>query len=740
MLRPTLPLSILLTMSFSATTHAADPEFLRQHAETRGFLLGRPVGTRPTPDGRSILFLRSPARSPVLSLYEFDVASGKARELLTPEQLLKGAEEQLSPEERAQRERKRISTRGFTSFELSQDGAQILLTLSGRLYTVRRSDNTVRGLKTGNAPVLNPHFSPDGQYVSFVRGGDLYVLELKGNKETRLTTSPDPRITNGLAEFVAQEEMMRYQGYWWSPDSRQIAFEQADNRNVETLRIADLSHPEREPEATAYPRPGKANAEVRLGVVPVTGGSISWVQWDRKKFPYLAQVVWKEGGPLTVVVVSREQHDLEVLVAEPHGTSAVATRRLVAEHDDAWINLDQSLPRWLRDGSGFLWSSEREGVRRLELHGADGRLTKVLRVTDGGAEAEFGALLSIDDKARQAYVIASAEPTEKHVFRVPLNGSAATRLSTAPGYHFASFSEDHHVYVMISSTLETLPASTVHVIDGKKERAAGDLPSVAENPPFVSRPELVRVGTQNFRAAVVRPRNFDPKRKYPVVVDVYGGPHANQVSRSQAGFLRRQWIADQGFIVVSADGRGTPGRGRTWERAIRGDFAGVTLDDQVAALKALGAKYPEMDLGRVGIFGWSFGGYMAALAVLRRPDVFHVGVAGAPVTEWMDYDTCYTERYLGMPETNAEGYRKSSLLTYAESLSRPLLLIHGTSDDNVYFTHTLKLSEALFRAGKPFGLLPLSGFTHIVPDPLVQERLWTRIVDALAAALHPGQV
>lgn len=731
---------MLLTMSFSATTYAADPEFLRQHAETRGFFLGRPVGARPTPDGRAVLFLRAPARAPVLSLYEFDVASGKTRELLTPEQLLKGAEEKLSPAERAQRERKRISSRGFAFFEQSRDGGQILLTLSGRLYVVRRSDNTVRELRTGDAPVLNPHFSPDGQYVSFIRGGDLYVLELAGNKETRLTTSSDPRITNGLAEFVAQEEMGRHHGYWWSPDSHQLAFEQADNRGVETLRIADLSHPEREPEATAYPRPGKANAEVRLGVVSVTGGAVSWVQWDRKKFSYLAQVVWDEGGPLTLVVMTREQRDLEVLAAEPHGTSAVATRRLVAEHDEAWINLDQSLPKWLRDGSGFLWSTEREGVRRLELHGADGRLTKVLRIADGGAEAEYSSVLEIDNKAHLAYVAASAEPSEKHVFRVPLNGSAAARLSTTPGVHFATFSNDCHVYAMTSSTLEAMPTSAIHVIEGKKERVVGELPSVAENPPFVSRPEIVRVSAQDFRASIVRPRNFDPKRKYPVVVDVYGGPHANQVIRSQPHFLRRQWIADQGFIVVSADGRGTPGRGRTWERAIRGDFSAVTLEDQVAALKALGAKYPEMDLGRVGIFGWSFGGYMSALAVLRRPDVFHVGVAGAPVTDWMDYDTCYTERYLGMPEGNAEGYRKSSLLTSAESLSRPLLLIHGTSDDNVYFTHTLKLSEALFRAGKPFDLLPLSGFTHIVPDPLVQERLWTRIVDALAAALHPGQV
>ena len=235
----------------------------------------------------------------------------------------------------------------------------------------------------------------------------------------------------------------------------------------------------------------------------------------------------------------------------------------------------------------------------------------------------------------------------------------------------------------------------------------------------------------DYFSTLIRPHGFESaaKRKYPVIVDVYGGPSHQQVVASMRQYLLDQWLADQGFIVVAIDGRGTPGRGRDWERAIAGHFGSVPLDDQVEALKLLGAKHPEMDLDRVGITGWSFGGYMSALAILRRPDVFKAAVAGAPVTDWMDYDTCYTERYLGVPGDGRypDAYQEGSLLTYAADLSRPLLLIHGTADDNVYFRHSLKLEEALFRAGKQAEFLPLSSFTHMVPDPVVRTRLEERI-------------
>ena len=238
-------------------------------------------------------------------------------------------------------------------------------------------------------------------------------------------------------------------------------------------------------------------------------------------------------------------------------------------------------------------------------------------------------------------------------------------------------------------------------------------------------------------AAIIRPRNFDSARRYPVIVHVYGGPHVQTVLASGRNYLLEQWLADQGFIVVSIDGRGSPSRGREFERSIKGNFEELALADQVRGLQALGQKYPEFDLDRAGIFGWSFGGYMSAIAVLRRPDVFHAGIAGAPVVDWHDYDTHYTERYLGLPEKNKSGYAASSVLTYADQLSRPLLIIHGTADDNVYFLHSMKLCDALFRAGKPYEFLPLAGYTHMVPDPVVIERLNGRIAEFFATHLLP---
>jgi dipeptidyl-peptidase-4 len=726
-MRRALVFATVAGAAMSARADAPAPHFLRDHTETRGFMLGRPVSPRPTPDGKSVIFLRSPPRSPELALYRFDVASGKTEELLTPAQLLKGAEEQLSPEERARRERMRVTLRGFTAFDMADDGGFLLVKLSGRLYVVPLNGKPPSELPTGAAPVEDPRLSPDGKKVAFVRDRDLYVLDLATKKETRLTTSTDPRITNGLAEFVAQEEMGRFTGYWWSPDGRSIAFEESDTRGVETFHLGDAVKPEVAPASLPYPRPGKANALVRLGVVGLAGGKPTWIRWDREKFPYLATVVWNEGATLTLAVQSRDQHDLELHAAD---AKTGKTRELLSEHDDAWLNLDQTVPRWLPDGKSFLWSSERDGRARLELRDATGKLVRPL-----SGDESYAGLIHVDPKRRQAWYHAAPDPTEQHLFVADLDGGAARRATVEAGQHVAVFGKGHDVHVQTLHTLESMPRTVVVSHEGEPH-LVGELPSVAEKPPFTPSVELDRAGKDDFRALLVRPRNFDRKKKYPILLDVYGGPRHLHVARAQAPMLLRQWLADHGYIVVSVDGRGTPHRGRAWERAIAGDFSN-TIDDQVAALDALAAKHPELDLTRVGVTGWSFGGYLSALAVLARPDKFKVAVSGAPVVDWRDYDTHYTERYLGLPDANKAGYDKSSLLTWAPKLSRPLLLIHGTADDNVYFLHTLKLAEALFRAGKPFELLPLWGLTHMVPDPLVKERLYERIVAALAAALHP---
>jgi len=717
------------------TTPAAssiDTRFLGDFATTRGFSLGRPVRPRFTPDGRAVLFLRSEPRSLLLKLYEFDVASGQTRLLLAPEQLLAGSTEVLSPEEAARRERMRVSSRGFTSFELSPDGRRVLLSLSGKLYLFDRTDGAVRALATGEGTLLDPKFSPDGRSVSYVLEADLHIFDLEKNSERRITVGGSDDLSHGLAEFVAQEEMGRFTGYWWSPDSTQLAYEEADAREVETWQPADPSRPGQPPHAQRYPRPGKANVKVRLGVKSATGAADTvWIDWDRERYPYLATVRWDRGGPLTLLVQDRRQKTMALLATDP---TTGTTRTLLVESDDAWLNLDQDVPQWLPDGSGFLWTSEKPAGRELQLRGPDGSLVRVLVAPDFGYIAESNARgmrgFSLDWETKRVYFRASRNPTESQLYGVALAGGAPVALSSAPGLHDAVWADNHALYAESVVSLTEMPVWTIRRADGT---AVGALPSVAEEPPFKPRTEVVQV--EGFWASLTRPRDFQKGRRYPVVVDVYGGPGSQKVLSAMGSLLRPQWLADQGFIVVAIDGRGTPRRDRAWERALAGNFAKVTLDDQVAALRALGKRFPELDLARVGITGWSFGGYMSALAVLRRPDVFKAAVAGAPVVDWLDYDTHYTERYLGLPDENPEGYRESSLLTYARDLQRPLMLVHGTTDDNVFFLHTLKLSDALFRAGKEHVVLPLSGLTHMVSDAQVRERLEERTVRFFRANL-----
>jgi len=713
-----LSLFVALSNCCCAKEPMLNSQYLRDYAETRGFMLGRPVQAKPTPDGKAVLFLRAQARTPKLRLYEFDLDTGKTRELLTPEQVLQGAEEKLSPEEKARRERQRVSVGGFTNFQLSEDGSLVLLSLSGKLYVYDRSKAEVRGLATGPGALVDPKFSPDGKQVSYVRDYDVFVFDLSLNKETRVTTGGTEKKPHGLAEFVAQEEMGRFTGYWWAPDSKSMAFEEADAEGVEVWYVSDPAKPEQPALASYYPRPGKANIKVRLGIVPATGGEMTWVDWDRKQYPYLTQVRWDKTGPLTVQVETRDQKELALLLVEP---ATGKTSGLVTERDPAWVNLHQDVPRWLEDGKRFLWTTERDGGPRLELRTIRGELKRVLVPPSTG----FQALVDVDPKTDQIVYQASADPTQSHLFRLDLDRDKPEKLTDVPGIHAAVFAKNHSIYVHQASLPRAMPKATVHRANGEQ---IGELASVAEDPSFVPNAELVKAGEEpGFSSSILRPHGFDSNKRYPVVLHVYGGPKHQMVLAAMNTRLLDQWLADQGFIVATLDGRGTPGRGREWERILSKQFGSIPLEDQVAGLKALGKRYSELDLDRVGVFGWSFGGYLSAMAALRRPDVFKASVAGAPVVDWLDYDTHYTERYLGLPDQDAEAYKKASLLTYAADLKGPLLLIHGTADDNVFFRHSLKLADALFRAGRDFEILPLPGLTHMVPDPVVMQRLHGRI-------------
>lgn len=709
-----------------------DTSFLRTYAATRGFRLGTPKNAIPTPDGRSVLFLRSGARDPKQSLFETDLLTGTTKELIAPEAVAKGPET-LSPEEKARRERLRITASGFTSFDLSDDGDKVLLSISGRLFVLTRHDGKLIELPTGAGAAVDPHFSVDGTRVAYVRDNDVrsVPVDAKG-KELAITKGGTETTPHGLAEFAAQEEFGRLRGFWWSPDGKSILYEEANQTKVEQLTIVDLAHPEKVPDRPFYPRAGKTNADVRLGIVPSTGGATTWVEWDRTTYPYATHVMWPKLANPVVYVMDRLQRRAQLLSINP---KTGKTSLLVEEKDDAWVNLDTSCPRFLADGT-FLWSSERSGEWQLGLHGKDGVLIRPLTTSALG----YRELLDFDPEKKVAYVAAAKNPTERRMFSVGLDGTVTPTAPVAieAPMVFSRFGNGHSVFATYEGSRDGSRHYLARSVDGKLAR---EIPSVAENPQ-PSKIEWTTAGPDAMQVAIVRPRTFTPGKKYPLLDAAYGGPHVVVVTADGASYAREQWMADAlDAIVVKIDARGTPFRGRGWERAIKDAFDRIPVDGHVEAIRGLATKYPEIDLERVGVFGWSFGGYFSALAILKHGELYKASVAGAPVVDWRDYDTAYTERYLGLPTDNAAVYDKANVAHWAkraiapDAPARPILIFHGTADDNVYFLNSLKLSEALSQSGRPFELVPLPGQTHQLSSAAANELVWGRAVEFLRAKL-----
>jgi dipeptidyl-peptidase-4 len=681
---------------------------LAKMAMTRGFTAGRAQGPRLLSDGSAVVYLRpGGAMKPEQGLYILDFKTGETREVITPEQVLKGADEQLSAEEKARRERMRQNrVRGIAAFQLASDDRRVLLSLSGRVFVVGLDGKVVvevAGADDQGQTPIDARFSPDGKHVAFVRGGALWVVAASGGKARQVTSGSKGTVVQAQAEYIAQEELDRFRGYWWSPDSKWLAFQEYDEARVQTLVPQDPANPFAEAPPRRYPRPGTPNVDSSVGIVAATGGKVTWLTWDRNKWEYLVNVIWDEGGPLSVLLLSRDQRDAALLAAD---VRTGKTTTLVAEHDDAWVA--PSSPEWLADGSGFLWRSEAGGWAQLELRAPDGSLVRTLTPPELG----FRSVLYVDRSAGSVIVAGAAEPVDAEVYEVPLAGGAPKLISEVGVVTRLSFATGARVAMRTRFTERQDFRDDVIRGDGS---VVASLPEPFERAPADPAPIVRKVGDgRGLWTSTIRPTDFDPTQKYPVVVQVYGGPGVLVVSRNRNAYRSQKWLADHGVFVVQVDGRGTPGRGRDWERAIKGKFAEVPLEDQVTGLLALAKLEPAMDMSRVAISGWSFGGYMAALAVMRRPDIYRAGIAGAPVADWLDYDTCYTERYLGVPELGKDTtvYEQNGLLAYAKDLTRPLLIIHGTADDNVHFSNALELGDALFLAGRPFELVPLAGETH----------------------------
>ena len=687
--------------------------FPRRQARTRRFTLGAPRGLTLSPDGARLVFLRSRGGTdPVTCLWTLDVATGVERLVADPRTLDAPGEDALPPEERARRERAREQAGGIVTYATDRAVATATFALSGRLYVVALTEPaaTVRAVDSP-AAVVDPRLDPAGTRVAYVSGGALTVHDLADGTTTVLAGPESATVTYGLADFVAAEEMNRMRGHWWSPDGEALLVARVDDAPVRRWHIADPANPEREPAVVAYPAAGTANATVSLVLLRLDGIRVA-VGWDAVRDEYLAHVAWSR-RELLVVVQPRDQRALRVLRVDP---VSGATSPVHEDTDTHWVEIVPGVPAHTASGA-FVWITDRDGARRLLVDGEP--------VTPPSLQVR--ALLDVDDDT--VLVAASDDPTSTALW----SWSAADglrRLTPQPGVHSGKLAGG--TLVVTRQSLDADGATTtVHPAGGTELTVS----SLAEAPGLEPRVALLTAGERALRTALLLPSWHTPGTPLPVLMDPYGGPHAQRVVAARGAHLTSQWFAEQGFAVVVVDGRGTPGRGPGFEREVWGDLAAPVLDDQVDALHALAAEHPDLDLSRVGIRGWSFGGYLAALAVLRRPDVFHAAVAGAPVTDWALYDTHYTERYLGRPDTHPEAYARSSLLPDAEKLTRPLLLVHGLADDNVVAAHTLRLSSALLAAGRPHSVLPLSGVTHMTPQEVVAENLLLLQVEFLRTAL-----
>jgi dipeptidyl-peptidase 4 len=696
------------------TSTAPDPGFPRQQAVTRRFRLGLPRAFRISPSGDLVAFIRSAGgRDPEGSLWvaEADGKGGLHERMVVDATVLVRPDGNLPAAEQARRERMRETTSGITAFSVDYAVKQATFAVDGVPYLVDLRDGAAIPIVLPHpGAIVDPRLSSDGGHVAFVSDRSVYAVSTSGDTPpVALCLAQEADESWGLADFIAAEELDRARGLWWLAGGEALLVEHVDESEVAIRWISDPAQPERTPLRHRYPVAGSANPVARLYRVSLDARRTE-IAWDRDAYPYLATVEPDSAGGAVVSVLSRDQRRQLILDVAPDGSTTIARER----RGQPWLTMQVGVPCRGADGSLL------EIVANLEddcfqLVADDRPVTPATLQVTG----------VIDVSPERIVITAQGNALEQHVLVIDALGTV-TSLTRGESFNQASASTGGLVIASSDSTrLRTR-------FDARLTAGAYEVASLAETPTVEPVIYLRRVTDRQLQCALLLPTGHLPgSGMLPVVMAPYGGPHHARVVHAASAFAADQWLADQGFAVLVVDGAGTPGRGPGWEYGIRHDLASVVLGDQVAALKAMAIEYPDLDLGRVGITGWSFGGYLAALAVLDRPDVFRAAVAGAPVSDWRLYDTAYSERYLGLPQDDPDVYDAASLLTRASKLARPLLLIHGLADDNVLAANTLTLSGALLAAGRPHSFLPLSGVTHMTPQTVVAENLMRLELDFL---------
>jgi dipeptidyl-peptidase-4 len=669
------------------------------------------------PDGKRFAWMEEKV------ILQYDVPSKKKKQLVALGPL---EEKAVKPpkQEGVDWQNRRVSEQ---SFQWSSTGQEMLISINGDLFLLHTETGKWEQLTATAEVERDPKLSPDGRFVSFRREHDLYCLEVLSKKATRLTTDGSATLWNGELDWVYPEELKLSTAHWWSPDSSQIAYLQFDVGHESIFPQVDLLSWRALVEPERFPQPGTPNADVRLGVVAAEGGSTRWMDMGETRDHLLARVAWApDSREVAYQRLNRIQNRLDLGLADAR---TGASRVILTEQDSYWVNVNDHF-RFLKEGKQFLWGSERDGFLHLYLCSVDDK--HVTQLTKG--DWEVTDVAGVNEETHEVFFVSSEQsPLERQLYRVRLDGKQKQRLSGGAGTHGISMSPTTEYYMDTASSLATPPRRTLHGSDGSQIAVNKEAtPLDVEILPT----EMVKIkatdGAQLY-ARMIKPAGFSPDKKYPVIVMVYGGPGVQAVRDAWSGAGFDQVLAQKGYLIWQLDNRGSAGRGHTWESKIYHETGAHELNDQLDGIHYL-ATLGFADMARVGISGWSYGGYMTLYALANAPTVFKAGIAGAPVTDWRNYDTIYTERYMGLPEENAEGYKRSSPQTNAGDIKARLLIIHNIEDDNVHFQNTLQMANLLEREGKQFQMLVYPQKSHGVGGAL-QRQMHQAMLDFFEKAL-----
>lgn len=690
-----------------------------------------------SPDGSTITYLKAKENDVNrYDLWQYDIASNAHKLLVDSDSIFSG-KEALSDEEKARRERQRVYGSGIMEYVLSNAGDTILFPINGDVYLYTIDTEKSRRLTHDQAFETDIKFSPKGRYVSFIKNNNIYIIDLKNNTQTALTDDGSATIKNGMAEFVAQEEMDRMTGYWWSPNSKHIAFLKVNEAPVDTVIRNEIYADEVKLFEQRYPAAGTNNVEISLHTVKVSNSKDTKYSLGKNKDIYIARVQWMpDSKAIAYQIQDRSQQSLKLNI---HKFNARNATTIIEESSAHWVNLNNDLT-FLKKSKQFIWASERDGYKHLYLFNYQGKL--ISQLTKGKWVVD--RLVTIDEDNGWVYFTGRADtPIEKHLYKVKLDGKApehVSRVTKRGGTHKISFAKDNLSYIDNFSSITTPAQVSLHKANGNRLTYLLENKLDETHPTYTYQQDLVtpRYGTiksddgkVNLFYKIYTPKVLSPGKKYPVIVRVYGGPHAQLVTNAWGGADMTQYMVNQGYIVFQLDNRGSNYRGTDFEFEIYKHLGKVELEDQISGVKYL-HTLPYVDKERIGIFGHSYGGYMSLMAMFKAGNYFKAGVSGAPVTDWLLYDTHYTERYLSHPNGNAKGYEQSSVFPYVANFddsNNALFLYHGMADDNVLFTNTTKLIKALQDENKMFELMTYPGSKHSMRGKKVKTHLNNAIMN-----------